>query len=114
MPLFFYLEPEINDDPYLANTKEIKIVYKFYYAKKQDLADWMRKQEQWEFEQKAFLREKRKEKLVKEGKSIDQLVAEEKTDQMYMESSMPDYKLGSMKPNEITDFEKSKGISEEW
>jgi len=38
LPLFFYLEPEIVDNPILEKVNEIKVVYKFYRAKKQDLA----------------------------------------------------------------------------
>ena len=56
MPLFFYLEPEIDDDETLKGVEEIKIVYKFYIARNQELADWIKKQQAWEFEQKAFLR----------------------------------------------------------
>ena len=29
LPIYFYLEPEINDDRLLKNTNEINIVYKF-------------------------------------------------------------------------------------
>lgn len=66
LPLFFYLEPEINDDPILEHIKEIKIVYKFYKAKKQDLAkmaaDEMRRVE----ENKRILAEMREKKEKKE------------------------------------------------
>jgi len=30
LPIYFYLEPEINDNKYLKETKEIKIIYKFF------------------------------------------------------------------------------------
>lgn len=41
MPLYFYLEPEIDEDKLLHKTTDITIVYKFYLAKNQDLATWM-------------------------------------------------------------------------
>jgi hypothetical protein len=44
MPLFFYLEPEIDSDPLLKDVKEVRVVYKFYLAKNQELADWIKKQ----------------------------------------------------------------------
>ena len=38
LPLYFYLEPEINDDPILSGTKQIKVIYKFFKSKNQNLA----------------------------------------------------------------------------
>lgn len=66
LPLFFYLEPEIVDDPILQKTNEIKIIYKFFKAKKQDLAkmaeDEMKRME----ENKRILNEMREKKKEKE------------------------------------------------
>ncbi|CAD8205715.1 unnamed protein product [Paramecium pentaurelia] len=38
LPIYFYLEPEINEDPLLKKCEDIKIMYKFYKAKNQELA----------------------------------------------------------------------------
>lgn len=66
LPLFFYLEPEINDDPILENIKEIKIVYKFYKAKKQDLAKMAEEEMRRVEENKRILAEMREKKEKKE------------------------------------------------
>lgn len=103
MPLFFYLEPEIDEDETLKEVKEIKIVYKFYIAKNQELADWIKKQQAWEFEQKAFLRDKRIQKMQAEGKEIDDLENEAALDKALMSEALPDFKLGKLSPNALTD-----------
>lgn len=104
MPLYFYLEPEIDNDPLLQNTKEIKIIYKFYLAKNQDLAKWMENQQKWEYEQKSFLRKKRIEKLREEGKDTSSLENEEAIEKAGILTSDPNYKFGEAKPNDITLF----------
>ena len=38
MPLFFYLDPKIYDDPVLSEVKEITLMYTFYKAQDQTLA----------------------------------------------------------------------------
>jgi len=38
LPLYFYLEPEIVDDPILKDTNDIVVHYRFFKCKKQDLA----------------------------------------------------------------------------
>ena len=38
LPLYFYLEPEIVDDEILKGVQTIHVIYKFFRAKKQDLA----------------------------------------------------------------------------
>ena len=101
MPLFFYLEPEITDDPVLKNVKDITILYKFYLAKNQDLAEWIKQQQAWEFEQRAFLRNKRKQKKISQGESIEKLESEEMEDLVLMKESLPGFELGKS-PNEIT------------
>lgn len=104
MPLYFYMEPEIDNDPLLRGVREIKIIYKFYKAKNQDMAVWMQNQQKWEYEQKAFLRNKRREKLVKEGLSVADLDKEEAEEKVLLQSSNPEYKIGDMRPNQITEF----------
>ncbi len=62
LPLFFYLEPEIVDDPNLEKVNEIKIVYKFYRAKKQDLAKMAEDELKRIEENKKILKEMREKK----------------------------------------------------
>lgn len=38
MPLFFYLEPELNEDPDIGRIKEITVNYQFQESLNQDLA----------------------------------------------------------------------------
>ena len=62
LPIFFYLEPEIVDDPVLEKVNEIKIVYKFYKAKKQDLAKMAEDELRRVAENKRILTEMREKK----------------------------------------------------
>ena len=107
MPLYFYLEPEIDEDRLLHKTQDITIVYKFYLAKNQDLAKWMENQQKWEFEQKTFLRQKRKEKLLEEGKEIVDLENDHEIEKQQILTIDPEYKPGSSRPNDITQFKHS-------
>lgn len=107
MPLYFYLEPEIDNDPLLYKTKDITIVYKFYLAKNQDLAKWMENQQKWEFEQKSFLRKKRIEKLRAEGKDSTSLENDEEIEKVSLLASSPDYKLGEAKPTDVSQLKHS-------
>ena len=66
LPLFFYLEPEIVDDPNLEKVNDIKIVYKFYKAKKQDLARLAEEELKRIEENKRILNEMREKKQEKE------------------------------------------------
>ena len=104
MPLYFYLEPEIDNDKLLHKNTEIKIYYKFYLAKNQDLANWMLQQQKWEYEQKSFLRKKRIEKLRLEGLSTAELENEEELERYNILSQDPDYKFGQRTPNQLTEF----------
>lgn len=38
LPIFFYLEPELADDPDVGRIREIKVHYDFIRSSKQDLA----------------------------------------------------------------------------
>ena len=107
MPLYFYLEPEIDNDPLLYKTKEITIVYKFYLAKNQDLAKWMESQQKWEFEQKSFLRQKRIEKLKAEGRDVSSLANDEEIEKLSLLSSNPTYELGQARPMDISQLKHS-------
>ncbi len=41
LPVFFYIDPAINDDPELEDYSEFILKYSFFFAKKQDLAKVM-------------------------------------------------------------------------
>lgn len=41
LPVFFYIDPSLNDDGRLDDLKEFVLKYTFYYAKRQDLAEVM-------------------------------------------------------------------------
>ncbi len=41
LPVFFYIDPSINDDGRYEDLKEFVLKYTFYYAKRQDLAQVM-------------------------------------------------------------------------
>lgn len=104
MPLYFYLEPEIDNDPILQKAKDITIIYKFYLAKNQDLAKWMENQQKWEYEQKSFIRRKRIEKMRSEGQDSSTLENEEEIEKFSILSNDPNYVLGQARPNDITDL----------
>ena len=42
LPLFFYLDPKLCDDPILSEVKEITLMYTFYKAQDQTLAELLR------------------------------------------------------------------------
>lgn len=68
LPLFFYLEPEIVDDPNLQQTTEINVVYRFLKAKKQDLARLAEEEMNRIAENKRILQEMRdRKKKLEEG-----------------------------------------------
>lgn len=71
LPLFFYLEPEIVDDPLLQQTTEINVVYRFLKAKKQDLARLAEEEMNRIAENKRILQEMREKK-----KKIEEEVTE--------------------------------------
>ena len=107
MPLYFYLEPEIDDDKLLHKTTDITIVYKFYLAKNQDLATWMENQQKWEYEQKSFLRKKRIEKAKETGEDVSEIANDQELDTVAIETIHPNYQIGQARPNDITQFKHS-------
>jgi len=68
LPVFFYVDPAMNDDGRLEDLKEFVLKYTFYYAKKQDLAQVMIDHLKREKEDQEKLKE-RKIELNKQGKS---------------------------------------------
>jgi Cytochrome c oxidase assembly protein CtaG/Cox11 len=62
LPLFFYLEPEIVEDPLLQQITEINVVYRFLKAKKQDLARLAEEEINRVAENKRILQEMRENK----------------------------------------------------
>lgn len=68
LPVFFYIDPSINDDGRLEDLKEFVLKYSFYYAKRQDLAQVMIEHLKREKEDQEKLKE-RKIELNKQGKN---------------------------------------------
>jgi cytochrome c oxidase assembly protein subunit 11 len=69
LPVFFYIDPAINDDPNLEEYTEIILKYTFYMAKKQDLARVMTEHLRKEKEDQERLKEKKRELNQKFGKN---------------------------------------------
>jgi len=70
------LEPEIIDDPLLDDCVDITVLYKFYPAVNQDLARWVEDQNNWEYEQKKYIRQKRIDKGMEKGEDVKELLNE--------------------------------------
>ena len=71
LPLYFYLEPEITDDAFVATTNdEITVIYKFIRAKKQDLAKMADEELRKVQRNKMILKEMRKNKRLKERSEL--------------------------------------------
>lgn len=68
LPVFFYIDPAINDDPDLQNYTEVVLRYTFYFAKKQDMAKVMAEHLAKEKEDADKLKQ-RKIELNKQGKN---------------------------------------------
>lgn len=68
LPVFFYIDPSIEDDPRLEDLTEFILKYTFYYAKRQDLAQVMIQHLKKEKEDQEKLKE-RKLELNKQGKN---------------------------------------------
>jgi cytochrome c oxidase assembly protein subunit 11 len=63
LPIFFYLEPEINEDDMVGRVSEIKVAYSFTKSAKQDLAKFAADEEKRIEENKRKLNEIRAKKL---------------------------------------------------
>lgn len=70
LPVFFYIDPAIHDDPELSVNREIVLRYTFYKAKRQDLAKIMADHLKREKEDKLRLKE-RKIELNKQGRNYE-------------------------------------------
>jgi hypothetical protein len=68
LPVFFYIDPAIHDDPELNEYREVILKYTFYKAKRQDLAKIMAEHLEKEKEDKEKLKQ-RKIELNKMGKN---------------------------------------------
>lgn len=78
LPLYFYLEPEICEDEYLAGTNdEITIIYKFIRAKKQDLAKMADEELRKVQRNKEILRDMRRAKKLKQREELGITTPEE-------------------------------------
>ena len=68
LPVFFYIDPAINEDINLGHYNEIILKYTFYLGKKQDLAKVMNEHLKTQKEDKEKLK-KFKQELNKQGKN---------------------------------------------
>lgn len=69
LPVFFYIDPSINDDSTLENLTEFILKYTFYFAKRQDLAKVMIEHLKKERADQEKLKERKIELNTKMGKS---------------------------------------------
>lgn len=73
LPLYFYFEPEIEDDVNLKGFDSIKIHYRFFFNKSQDLAQMVQNQKIVDLNNKIKVLEKRKAKAELEGQDLAQV-----------------------------------------
>ena len=59
LPLYFYIEPDFLNDSALEGINRVKILYRFFPCKKQDMAKIIFDRDLKELKQKKFLKEKR-------------------------------------------------------
>lgn len=72
LPLYFYIEPDFLDDPALEGINSIKILYRFFPCKKQDMARIIFDRDLKELTQQKFLKEKRIVKMdIRNPKRIE-------------------------------------------
>jgi cytochrome c oxidase assembly protein subunit 11 len=76
LPLYFYLEPEICEDRKMEGVSTIRINYKFFACRKQEIAEIIHQQQVKEYEQKNFLLEKRLGKAKKDSEKYKNLYSE--------------------------------------
>lgn len=104
MPLYFYLEPEINDDPSMEKVDRITIVYKFIRSKKQDLAKLAKEELEKVRKNKLILREMRIKKKLAEGMTQEQIMEElgpdEEDDEEIKQLTQTIHNLKNMKSDE--------------
>ena len=60
LPLYFYFEPEIEEDHNLENVNTIRVHYRFFFNKSQELADMVQNQKVIDLNNKIKILEKRK------------------------------------------------------
>jgi cytochrome c oxidase assembly protein subunit 11 len=60
LPLYFYFEPEIDEDINLQNVESIRIHYRFFFSKSQDLAKMVQDQRVTDLNHRIRILEKRK------------------------------------------------------
>ena len=67
LPIYFYLEPEILDEPFLEGVEEITIVYRFFRSKMQDMAKFAEDELKRVEKNKQILAEMRRQKEIKQS-----------------------------------------------
>lgn len=77
LPIFFYLEPELADDPDVGRIREIKVHYDFIRSAKQDLAKFAEQELRKVEENKKKLKEIRAKKKNMTLEEYEQFVHDE-------------------------------------
>ncbi|KAL4466775.1 hypothetical protein ABPG74_010372 [Tetrahymena malaccensis] len=80
LPIYFYLEPEIADDPLLLHTQEIRVLYRFIKCKKQDMLKFVEEEKKRIEENKKVLEQMRvikqqKEKELQKQKEVENRIS---------------------------------------
>lgn len=76
LPLYFYFEPEIEDDHNLMTTSVIRIHYRFFFNKSQELAEMVQNQKVIDINNKIKVLEIRKKKIELNSPEIDKIEKE--------------------------------------
>lgn len=69
LPIYFYLEPEIADDPLLLHTSEIRVLYRFIKCAKQDMLKHVETEKKRVEENKKVLEQMR---VIKHKKELEE------------------------------------------
>ena len=65
------------------------------------MAEWMKKQEILEYEQKAFIRNKRRIKMVEAGQDTSEMDIEEENEYEILKANHPKYEKGKLSFQEL-------------
>ena len=73
MPLYFYFEPEIEEEKEMNKVNEIRVNYRFFKCKKQDLAKLVQENTKQELQNKIMVLTKRRENLKKKNECLTEI-----------------------------------------
>lgn len=85
LPLYFYLEPEITEDMKMEGISQIRVNYKFFACRKQDIALLLQKNAENEILQKNFLMKKRMAKMEEGSEKFLELKKEVEENEIILE-----------------------------